>query len=87
MVPPGGAITTLNMIESNYDAKKYTHGPPWFGDRNIEFRTWQEQFLTRIGDEMDDDCGLDDVLLGTDPHGMAVTAAIICRVYALQRAR
>ena len=49
MVPPGGAITTLNMIESNYDAKKYTHGPPWFGDRNIEFRTWQEQFLARVG--------------------------------------
>ena len=41
MAPPGGA--TLNMLEANYDAKKYTHGPPWYGDRNQQFRAWQEQ--------------------------------------------
>ena len=66
MVPPGGA--TLNMLEANYDAKKYTHGPPWYGDRNQQFRAWQEQYTTRVGDEVDDDCGLDDMYLGTDPQ-------------------
>ena len=74
MAPPGGA--TLNMLEANYDAKKYTHGPPWYGDRNQQFRAWQEQYTTRVGDEVDDDCGLDDMYLGTDPHGLAVSAAL-----------
>ena len=69
-------LSTGGILEQNYDAKKYNICCPWYGDRHRSFCTWQQTFLAGIADETDLDCGLDDQLLGQDPHAVAVAAAI-----------
>ena len=49
MVPPA----EVDKLDQNYDARKYTVCAPWYGERNMLFRTWQRAFLAGIADEGD----------------------------------
>ena len=69
----------IDALDSNYDARKFTICAPNYGERHPRFRLWQQAFLAGVADEVDDDAGLDETLLGTeaaaatpwDPHDRA----------------
>ena len=66
----------IDALDSNYDARKFTICAPNYGERHPRFRLWQQAFLAGVADEVDDDAGLDETLLGTDPGGPNWPAAL-----------